>query len=172
MARVYLSLGSNIDAEKYILKGLDALYQAYGDLQLSPAVESEPVGFQGDNFINLMAVIETDLPLAELSRQLRQIEYDHGREEHVVKFSGRTLDIDIVMIDDLCGEHDGIRLPRRDLFEHGYMLYPTSLMEPDLVPPGQEKTARQLWQSFPHTEQQLWLKALVWQGRNISEVQG
>lgn len=168
MARVYLSLGSNIDAEKHILQGLDALHQTYGDLVLSPAVESEPVGFKGDNFINLMAVIETDQPIPALSQSLRQMEYDHGREDDAPKFSGRTLDIDIVMVDDLCGEHYGLQLPRQDLFEHGYMLYPMALMEPDLVPPGQDKTTSALWQNFPFAEQQLWLTALVWQGDDIS----
>lgn len=169
MARIYLSLGSNIQAEKHILQGLDALANEFGTLELSAAVESEPVGFIGDNFINLMAIINSDLPLKQLSQQLRQIEYDHGREENAPKYSGRTLDIDIVMVDQLTGEHDGISLPRKDLFRHGYMLYPMALMEPDMVPPGQELNCKQLWRSFPHTEQKLWVRTLTWQGTDISQ---
>lgn len=168
MARIYLSLGSNIQAETHILQGLDALAKQFGELILSPAVESEPVGFVGDNFINLMAVIHTDLPLKTLSQQLRQIEFDYGREINAPKFSGRTLDIDVVMVDRLEGAHEGLTLPRKDLFEHGYMLYPMSLMEPELVPPGQNLTTEQLWQDFSHDDQKLWLTPLVWQGTDIS----
>lgn len=160
MSRVYLSLGSNIEPRRYIREGIAVLEHNFGPLELSPIVESEPVGFIGDPFINLMAVLETDLPLAELSRRLRRIEFDFGREENAPKFSGRTLDIDIVLVDDLIGEHFGLKLPRRDLFEHGYMLYPLSLMEPELIPPGQEQTVQQLWQHFPFPEQKLWLTEL------------
>ncbi|WP_086480705.1 2-amino-4-hydroxy-6-hydroxymethyldihydropteridine diphosphokinase [Oceanospirillum sanctuarii] len=160
MSRVYLSLGSNIDARSNIKAGIEALNARFGEMQLSPVVESEPVGFVGDPFINLMTVLETELPIPELSKQLRQMEYDFGREDNAPKFSGRTLDIDIVMVDQLHGEHFDIRLPRKDLFEHGYMLYPLALMEPDLVPPGQEKTVQELWANFPFPEQKLWLTEL------------
>lgn len=160
MSRVYLSLGSNIDARSNIKAGIKALNTRFGEMQLSPIVESEPVGFIGDPFINLMAVLETQLSIPELSKQLRQMEYDFGREDNAPKFSGRTLDIDIVMVDRLQGEHFGIQLPRNDLFEHGYMLYPLALMEPDLIPPGQEKTVKELWSHFPFPEQRLWLTEL------------
>ncbi len=160
MSRVYLSLGSNIDARSNIRSGIEALNARFGEMELSPVVESEPVGFIGDPFINLMTVLETSLPIPELSRQFRQMEYDFGREDNAPKFSGRTLDIDIVMVDQLHGEHFGIQLPRKDLFEHGYMLYPLALMEPDLVPPGQEKTVQELWANFPFPEQKLWLTEL------------
>lgn len=160
MSRVYLSLGSNIDARNNIKAGIEALNARFGEMQLSPIVESEPVGFIGDPFINLMTVLDTELPIPELSKQLRQMEYDFGREDNAPKFSGRTLDIDIVMVDQLHGEHFDIQLPRKDLFEHGYMLYPLALMEPELVPPGQEKTVHELWANFPFPEQKLWLTEL------------
>jgi len=160
MSRVYLSLGSNINAKHNIQAGIQVLNQKFGTMQLSPVVESEPVGFIGDHFINLIAILESELPLPELSKQLRQIEYDFGREHNAPKFSGRTLDIDIVLVDQLHGEHFGLTLPRKDLFEHGYMLYPLSLIEPTLVPPGQNKTTQELWANFPFPEQKLWLTDL------------
>jgi len=73
MSRVYLSLGSNIDAKANIKAGIQALNQRFGPMQLSPIVESEPVGFIGDRFINLMTVLETALPIPELSQQLRHM---------------------------------------------------------------------------------------------------
>ncbi|MFG1489104.1 2-amino-4-hydroxy-6-hydroxymethyldihydropteridine diphosphokinase [Oceanospirillum sp. HFRX-1_2] len=160
MSRIYLSLGSNINARSNIKAGIAALNARFGEMQLSPIVESEPVGFIGDPFINLMTVLETELPIEELSQQFRQMEYEFGREDNAPKFSGRTLDIDIVLVDQLEGQHFGLTLPRKDLFEHGYMLYPLALMEPDLVPPGQEKTVQELWANFPYPEQKLWLTEL------------
>ncbi len=160
MSRIYLSLGSNIDARNNIREGIKALNSRFGEMILSPIVESEPVGFIGDPFINLMTVLETDRPIPELSKEFRQIEYDFGREDNAPKFSGRTLDIDIVLVDQLHGDHFGIQLPRKDLFEHGYMLYPLALMEPELIPPGQEKTVKELWADFPFPEQKLWLAEL------------
>lgn len=160
MSRVYLSLGSNIDPRRNIREGIEVMNDRFGRMQLSPIVESEPVGFIGDPFINLMAILETDLPIPELSQELRQLEYEFGREDNAPKFSGRTLDIDIVLVDQLHGEHFGLTLPRQDLFEHGYMLYPLALMEPDLVPPGQPRTVTELWNDFPFPEQKLWLTEL------------
>ncbi|WP_417596715.1 2-amino-4-hydroxy-6-hydroxymethyldihydropteridine diphosphokinase [Oceanospirillum sp.] len=160
MSRVYLSLGSNINPKHNIREGIATLNLRFGQMQLSPIIESEPVGFIGDPFINLITALETELPISELSSQLRLIEYDFGREDNAPKFSGRTLDIDIVLVDQLEGEHFGLTLPRKDLFEHGYMLYPLSLMEPELIPPGQGETVQELWRQFPFPEQKLWLTEL------------
>ena len=160
MSRVYLSLGSNINARENIKAGINTLNQRFGPLELSPIIESEPVGFVGNSFINLIAVLETRLPIPQLSQQLRQLEYDFGREDNAPKFSGRTLDIDIVLIDQLQGDYFGLNLPRQDLFEHGYMLYPLSLLEPNLIPPGQANTVTELWAHFPFPEQKLWLTEL------------
>ena len=54
MAHVLLSLGSNIDRYTHLSAALDALQQAYGELQISPVYESEAVGFDGDHFLNLV----------------------------------------------------------------------------------------------------------------------
>ena len=58
MARVYLSLGSNLDRESHIKAALDALAREFGLLTLSPVYESESVGFDGDAFYNLVVAIE------------------------------------------------------------------------------------------------------------------
>ena len=74
MTRVYLSLGSNIDRTHNIRGGLDALAAHFGQVQLSPVYESEAVGFDGEPFLNLVAAIDTDLPVGELSEVLRGVE--------------------------------------------------------------------------------------------------
>ena len=67
MAKVFLSLGSNIDRRQHISSALDALHQQFGELLISSVYESEAVGFVGDNFYNLVVGLETDLGVGDLS---------------------------------------------------------------------------------------------------------
>ncbi|MGB0733472.1 MAG: 2-amino-4-hydroxy-6-hydroxymethyldihydropteridine diphosphokinase, partial [Pontibacterium sp.] len=112
MANVLVSIGSNQAREKNITASLDALSARFGHLDLSSIYESESVGFQGENFYNLVAQFETNLSVSELSVYLKKLEDDNGRCRTDPKFSGRTLDIDILTYDDLTGNCEGIELPR------------------------------------------------------------
>ncbi|WGL15825.1 2-amino-4-hydroxy-6-hydroxymethyldihydropteridine diphosphokinase [Microbulbifer bruguierae] len=162
MATVYLSLGSNIDREKNLGAGLDALVKAFGDLRMSQVYESEAVGFDGDNFYNLVAAIETDLPVGELALRLRQIEDENGRVRSGPKFSARTLDIDILTYDDLTGEVDGVKLPRGEILKNAFVLLPLSELAPDDVHPSAGKSYLQLWEEYDRDSQKLWAVAFDW----------
>jgi len=61
MARVYVSIGSNLEPLRYIRAGLADMQQHFGALTLSSVYESEAVGFEGDNFYNLVAGFDTNL---------------------------------------------------------------------------------------------------------------
>ncbi len=76
---VYLGLGSNVERERHLHAGLDALAGFLHDLRCSPVFESEPVGIKSGPFFNLVVSARTDLPLAELSLRLKHIEADNGR---------------------------------------------------------------------------------------------
>ena len=54
MARVYLGVGSNIERERYIVAGLDALQGLFGELALSSVYDSAAIGFEGQPFLNLV----------------------------------------------------------------------------------------------------------------------
>ncbi|QIL90335.1 2-amino-4-hydroxy-6-hydroxymethyldihydropteridine diphosphokinase [Microbulbifer sp. SH-1] len=162
MATVYLSLGSNIDREKNLSAGLDALVAAFGDLRMSQVYESEAVGFDGDNFYNLVAAIETDLSVAELALCLRNIEDANGRVRSGPKFSARTLDIDILTYDDLTGEVDGVKLPRGEILKNAFVLLPLSELAPDLVHPVEGKSYQQLWEDYDQASQKLWPVVFDW----------
>ena len=71
-----LSLGSNIDAKRNIRLALDALREKFGELALSPVYESEAVGFEGDNFLNLVVAATTDLDLTLVQEFLKHLEDD------------------------------------------------------------------------------------------------
>ena len=59
MSTTYLGLGSNVDAEHHIAVAVRALLKAFGEVQLSPIYRSKSVGFEGCDFINLVARVET-----------------------------------------------------------------------------------------------------------------
>ena len=162
MATVYLSLGSNIDRNKHLSAGLDALVEAFGDLKMSQVYESEAVGFDGDNFYNLVAAIETDLPVGELALKLRDIEDENGRLRSGPKFSARTLDIDILTYDDLTGEVDGVKLPRGEILKNAFVLLPMSELAPDTLHPVTGKTYLQLWDEYDQSSQKLWPVEFDW----------
>lgn len=156
MAEVLLSLGSNIDRERNIRSCVDELAAQFGHLDISPVYESEAVGFDGDNFLNLVVAIHTDATVAELSRRLRDIENAHGRDRQTPKFSARSLDIDILTYDQLVGEVDGVQLPRKEIFRNAFVLRPMADLRPQSPCPGAENSYLELWQKFDAQDQRLW----------------
>ena len=94
MACVYLGLGSNIERERYLTAGLDALQGLFGELDLSPVYDSEAIGFEGQPFLNMVVGIGTSMTVGELARRLRHIEAEHGRPENAQRYTPRQLDID------------------------------------------------------------------------------
>lgn len=168
MTQVYLSLGSNIDRYRHISAGLDALRQHYGALLISPVFESEAVGFDGSNFLNLVVGIDTGRPIAELSDQLKQVEDDNGRRRQGPKFSSRTLDIDILTYGDFVGEEAGVVIPRDEITKNAFVLWPLAIIAPDTEHPSLGQTYRQLWEAYDKTRQKLWPVDFQWRGETIS----
>ena len=155
MAAIYLGLGSNIDRRSNFIVGIEALREALDELVPSAVYESAAVGFDGENFWNMVVGAQTNLALAELISALKAIEDDCGRDRSGPKFGSRTLDIDILSYDGLIGEHAGIRLPREETFEQAYVLKPLAEIAPDLVLPGESLSCRVLWSQFDQAAQPL-----------------
>lgn len=156
MAKVFLGLGSNIDATRHIRDALSDLRIYFGGVQLSPVYESEAVGFAGDNFLNMVVVIDTNMDIGALHKALRDIENKHGRDRRTPKFSGRTLDIDILMYDSCVGDFSGVTLPRDEILKNAFVLKPLCDLAPDLMHPQKNKTIAQLWLEYDKSAQKLW----------------
>ncbi len=171
MAVVYLSIGSNIRREYYISRCLDALAAEFGRLDISSIYESEAVGFDGDAFYNLVVGIHTDLSLNNLYQSLRDIEHDNDRCRNAVKFSSRTLDIDILTYDDFCGEFDGGRLPRGEITRNAFVLRPLAELAPAGIHPSSALSYQALWQQFDQQKQLLWPVSFMWQERQLSKLE-
>ena len=168
MTRVTLSLGSNVDPAPNLASCLDALLLHFNDLSLSSVFESEAVGFDGDNFLNMVVGLETDLAVGELSALLKSIEDKHGRDRSQPKFSGRALDIDILTYGDLVGVHEGITLPRGEVTENAFVLWPLSQVSGKARHPVLKQSYTELWQQYDKDKQKLWPVDFEWHGRKIS----
>lgn len=148
MSIAYLGLGSNVDAHAHITAGIAALRETFGNVGLSPVYHSPAVGFDGNPFINLVAVVETTLQPVELKRYLNDLEDRHGRLRNVAKYSDRTLDIDILLYDDLYLMSPVLELPRREIMAFSHVLKPLADLAPDLVHPVARKTMAEIWREF------------------------
>ena len=156
MATVYVSIGSNIEKEKHIKLCLKEMAEQFTGLVLSPIYESEAVGFKGDTFFNLVAKFDTGLAVGELSKHLKAIEDKYGRDRSGPKFSGRTLDIDILTYDDLVGDIDGVQLPRDEITKNAFVLLPLADIAVGENHPQLNMTYGELWQQFDQSSQKLW----------------
>tara|TARA_R110001583_G_scaffold90764_6_gene232752 strand:- start:872 stop:1399 length:528 start_codon:yes stop_codon:yes gene_type:complete len=166
---VYISIGSNIDRERYVRASLDALAGWFGELEISPVYESEAVGFDGSPFLNLVVGVKTHLSVGELSQYFKQLEAENGRRRNAPKFSARTLDLDILTYGEAVGRMDGVELPRGEILKNAFVLRPLADIAPTVKHPVCRTSYLELWQAY-NTDQKLWPVNFIWQGRTISQV--
>jgi 2-amino-4-hydroxy-6-hydroxymethyldihydropteridine diphosphokinase len=160
MARVYLSLGSNQEPHRYLRAALDELRARFGSLDVSPAYRSAAVGFDGADFINLAVGLDTELAAAALNDWLHALEDRHGRRRDVPRFADRTLDVDIVLYDDLVTQGAGhLDIPRKEL-KHAFVLKPMADIAPDVRHPVDGRTLAELWAAFPTDREPLAVEPL------------
>ncbi len=165
MARVYLGMGSNIERERYIVAGLDALQGLFGELALSSVYDSAAIGFEGQPFLNLVVRVDTDLGVGELARWLRHIEIEHGRPVNATRYSPRQLDIDILTYDDASGIIDGVELPRSEILENAFVLRPLAELAPQTLHPIVRQSYCDLWRAYDQAAQPLLKVDFEWRGR-------
>ena len=95
--KYFLSIGSNINATKNIEFAIKELNFILSNINKSSTYQTKAVGFEGDDFLNLVVSGESSLNFDELNLKLKKIEDLSGRDRNAPKFSARTLDIDIVL---------------------------------------------------------------------------
>ncbi|UCB56096.1 MAG: 2-amino-4-hydroxy-6-hydroxymethyldihydropteridine diphosphokinase [Thiotrichales bacterium] len=155
MVRIYISLGSNIDRESNTRAGIDALRERFGELVLSSVYESEAVGFEGDAFYNMVIACDVGEDVHTTNRVLAEIEDAHGRDRSGPRFSSRTLDLDLLLYDDLVLDENGLRLPREEILKNAFVLWPLAEIAPELVHPLAGKTYGELWAAFDKSKENL-----------------
>ena len=144
-----LSLGSNLEPEANLLAAARALRERFGEVRFSPVYRVPAIGFDGPDFLNAGALLQSDLDPVALDAWLHALEDAQGRRRDVPRFSSRTLDIDLVLFDDLVLRGPGhLEIPRPDL-RHAFVLKPLADLAPDFVEPLSGRTLAQLWAARP-----------------------
>ncbi len=144
MARVFLSLGSNIEPERHVRAALTALEDTFGPLRVSPVYRTPAVGFHGDPFLNLAVALETDLPPQAVHTRLGELETALGRRRDGPRFSARTMDIDLLLHGDTVLSEGRLVLPRPEILTQAFVLVPLCDLAPDLVHPTEGRPLREL----------------------------
>ena len=122
MHRVYLGLGSNLgDREEHIRKAIALIGESIGlVIRQSSLIESEPWGFESANrFLNSVILVETTLTPRQLLKATQKIERQLGRKKKStdsslltpVSYSDRSIDIDILLYDDLTVDEPDLKIP-------------------------------------------------------------
>lgn len=155
MAKVFISIGSNVEREINFVNGLKALIEIFPHYQHSSVFESEAVGFQGNPFYNSVFYTETEMPLEQLCQLLKQLERNNGRKPTDKKFSPRTLDLDILLYDDVVCEEPA-QLPRHEITKNAFVLQPLAELAPDLIHPVTHQSLAEMWSQYNKSQQKLW----------------
>lgn len=156
VAQVFIGVGSNVDRENNVRAGIRALYEQFVNVVTSTIYETRAVGFAGDNFYNMVVSMETELAPAQLQRKLHEIEDQFGRKRGGPRYVSRTLDLDLLLYDDLIFDEDGLQIPREDVTKFAFVLRPLSELAGELRHPVLAESYADLWLAFEQSDQELW----------------
>ena len=149
MGTAYLSLGSNQDALAHLSRARRELEARFPGARFSPLYRTPALGFEGADFLNAGAVVESDLDILALDAWLHALEDAHGRRRDVPRFSDRPLDLDIVFYDAQVFRGPGnLQVPRPEL-QHAFVLKPLADLAPDFRDPASGRTLGALWAAHP-----------------------
>lgn len=134
--RAHLNIGSNVEPEQNLPLAVRSLAEHCEVVAVSGVVETEAVGFDGDNFLNLCAEVRTDLDAARFKAEVvRAVEEALGRVRTREKFDDRAIDVDIVIF-------DGVVVEERT-WPEAFVVVPTAELLPDFIDPATGQTLAQ-----------------------------
>ncbi|MBS0367457.1 MAG: 2-amino-4-hydroxy-6-hydroxymethyldihydropteridine diphosphokinase [Proteobacteria bacterium] len=148
MPRVYVAAGSNIEPRRHLAQALQALAREFPGLSTSEWYRNRAVGFEGEDFINLVAGFDTATPVHEVLARLHAIETLCGRPRAAPRWAPRSMDLDVLLYGDLVCDEPGLKLPRPDLVKRAYMLGPLAELAPQAMHPTLRRTVGELWAAF------------------------
>lgn len=144
-SHAYLALGSNLeDSIAHILQAYLELSTLTDTtiLKRSSLYKTAPIGrLDQPDFINAVAKIETALTPLQLLNELLKIEYRHGRVRDSQQSTNapRTLDLDILLYDNLQLETQNLVIPHPRMLQRAFVLFPLIEIAPDCEIPGHGK---------------------------------
>lgn len=130
----YIALGSNLEDP---IAHLQAALQEVAALStteitaISSFYRTKPIGPEQPDIINAVIKIETALKPYDLLHALQKIELEHGRER-LIRFGARTLDLDILLFDDVTMDDAELTIPHPRMQDRNFVLIPLKEIAPDL----------------------------------------
>ena len=121
--RAYVGLGSNVGDRRAHLR---AAVAALPDVAaVSPVYETDPVGGPPDQgpYLNLVVALDTDLSPRALLELGRRLEETAGRVRTVPN-GPRTLDVDVLLVGDLCVHEPDLVVPHPRMWQRRFVLAP------------------------------------------------
>lgn len=149
----FLGIGSNTNRIANIKSCINYLQSAYHEIEVSPIYQSPAYGFAGHDFYNLAVKIKSVFSPHELKLWLQNLEDIHGRDRSKPRYSNRTLDIDLLLCNDLILDDGLIQIPRAEILQRKYVLKPLQDLAPDLIHPVAQKRLADLWQALQQSDQ-------------------
>ena len=145
--RAYLGLGSNLGDKKAYLDYAIQRLNEEKDCRVEKVSEylvTEPYGgIEQDDFLNACLLLKTQMSPEELLEKLHEIEQEAHRER-IVRWGPRTLDLDILLYDNLVMENEELIIPHIEMHMREFVLKPLSEIAPNIRHPIYKKTVSQL----------------------------
>jgi len=145
---VLVAAGSNVEPVANLRRALDSLARHYPGLVVSRAWRNRAVGFEGEDFLNLVIGFDTADDVRAVLERLHEAETLCGRARFAPKWAPRSMDLDILLYGDRVCDEPGLVLPRPDLVRRAYMLGPAAEIAPGTVHPTLGVTLAELWRDF------------------------
>lgn len=101
----------------------------------SPLYRSAPVDAAGPEFVNAVALVDTELPAPALLAELQRIEAAHGRERPY-RNAPRTLDLDLLLYGEERIDTPQLTVPHPRLHQRAFVLRPLADVAPAALIPG------------------------------------
>lgn len=143
----YVALGSNIgDSETYLNEAVEKIGQIPTCTveKVSSYLVTEPYGVTDQpDFLNACLKMRTLLYPEELLKELNRIEKEAGRER-IIHWGPRTLDLDILLYDDIVLEEDNLCIPHVEMHKRSFVLEPLAEIAPYKRHPVYGKTVREM----------------------------
>jgi 2-amino-4-hydroxy-6-hydroxymethyldihydropteridine diphosphokinase len=144
MARAFVSIGSNISPEENVKKAVRLLRSEASVRAISTVYLTEPIGRPDQpSYYNCVVEIETGLPPLEFKHfVLKRIEDKLGRKRGKERYEARTIDLDLVLYDDITMQEEGLTLPDPDIPHRPFLAAALYELAPDLVLPDTKEPIR------------------------------
>jgi 2-amino-4-hydroxy-6-hydroxymethyldihydropteridine diphosphokinase len=151
--KIFLGIGSNLESEKHINSCINYFKASFKDCIISPIYQSPSYGFIGNDFYNLVIAINTHFELYKFKQWIMRLEDIHGRDRSQQRYSNRTLDIDILLYNDLLVNTEELILPRPELLRQDYILKPMVDIAASLLHPSTRKSFLFHWQHMKKSQE-------------------